>query len=607
MSELSPKTPAEIELTDIPGSSLTATPTGRLHRFRDWISDLFSSIMVKEARQSLKSYQFFVTYSIVIAAVAIWTVLMFFGDYNTYSQTNSEDLSNYLFHGYCVILGIPLCVIVPFSAFRSLAREYEDGTIQLISITTMKPYQIVLGKLSTAMLQMVIYLSVIAPCIALTYMLDGISYPLIGIVLLIAVGGSIFLTILGLLLAGASRSYAMGMGISVFFILGLGLLYIGWWNLLDEMLGGYGFNANDFLSDEGQLGTYGTTAFFGSIAVVMLTAAAAQISFDSDNRSTPIRIALLFQLTLFVGLLVMIAALIRRPEPMFAMSIFAGHFWLVIGCMLVSEKPGLSNRVQRKLPKSLFGRTFFSLLMPGPGRGYLFAVGCLLASASVSLVIDNCGGWFPISPSSNSSGGPAQPAGWRLMLTASAIVCLYPVFYLSLVYLWMTFLRKYTRLQSTGALAPLIGLVSGFLIVSSISLISYTLWVYVEDRIVTSPRYYSSYESHPSFFGCFNWYVGIFFTGETVFNPGRTGSQLYEKLYYFLPFMAIAIPTTSLAGLLAIRDLRYQPTAAPVRVAEEIERDQAARLSATATLPEGESIDEIFGKLPDKKPPADSD
>jgi len=300
MSELSPKTPADMELSDIPGSPLTAVPTGILHRFRDWLSDLFSSIMVKEARQALKSYQFFVTYSIVIVAVAIWTILMFFGDYNTYRQTNSEDLSNYLFHGYCVILGIPLCVIVPFSAFRSLAREYEDGTIQLISITTMKPYQIVLGKLSTAILQMVIYLSVIAPCIALTYMLDGISYPLIGLVLLIAVGGSIFLTILGLLLAGASKSYALGMGISVFFVLGLGILYLAWLGILAEMLSGYGFNANNLLSNDGQLGIYGMAAFFGSIAVVMLTAAAAQISFESDNRSTPIRIAILFQLTLFV-------------------------------------------------------------------------------------------------------------------------------------------------------------------------------------------------------------------------------------------------------------------------------------------------------------------
>jgi len=49
--------------------------------------------MVKEARQSLKSYQFFVTYSIVIVTVAIWTVLMFFGESTRFSQTDWEDVS----------------------------------------------------------------------------------------------------------------------------------------------------------------------------------------------------------------------------------------------------------------------------------------------------------------------------------------------------------------------------------------------------------------------------------------------------------------------------------------------------------------------------------
>lgn len=594
MSEISPKTPADIDLAEIPGSSLTATPLGRGHRFRDWLSDWFSSIMVKEARQALKSYQFFVTYTIVILTVAIWTILMFFGD-SRFSQTNWEEVSRNLFYGYCVILGVPLCIIVPFSAFRSLAREYEDGTIQLISITTMKPYQIVLGKLSTAMLQMVIYLSVIAPCIALTYMLEGISYPLIGVTLLIAVGGSIFLTILGLLLAGASRSYALGMGISVFFVLGLGLLYIGWWNLIDWMLGAYGFNTNDFVSDEGQLATYGLTAFFGSIALVMLTAAAAQISFASDNRSTPIRIALLIQLTLFVAFLVMMSAIIRHPAPLFIMGVFAGHFWLIVGCMLVSEKPGLSARVQRTLPKTLLGRTSFSLLMPGPGRGYLFATGCLFASILASLIIGACGDWFPITPSRNFIGGPPQPE-WSTVLIASAITCWHPLFYLSLVYLWMCFLRRYTRLQGTGALAPFIGLLSGFLIVSTLSLVAYTLWINLEVPPGT-PYYYSS--SQPSFFGCFNWYTTISCIGDDMFGSG-SGGQFLGELVYFLPFLTIAIPTTLLASLLAVRDLRYQPTAAPVRVVEEIERNQAERHAAPA-LPEGESIDEIFGALPDKK------
>ena len=475
MSDLSAKPGADVDPADIPGSVLTTTPSSRFERLRDWLSDRFSSIMVKEARQSLKSYQFFITYTIVIFAVVAWTILMFFGE-ATGGLNNSEQLSEALFYGYCMILGIPLCLVVPFSAFRSLAREYEDGTIQLISITTMKPYQIVLGKLSTAMLQMVIYLSVIAPCIALTYMLDAISYPLIAIMLAIAVGGSIFLTILGLLLAGASRSYALSMGISVFFVLGLGSLYLGWWNIVEEMVTGYGFNANNFKRPEEQFSIYGIFAFFASTALVMLTAAGAQISFESDNRSTATRIAMLIQLTLFLAMIVM--AGITMPgtvEIIFIMTVFAGHFWLVVGCMLVSERPGISDRVQRTLPSTWLGRSFFSFLMPGPGRGFLFAVSCLIASVSATIVVFAVTNWLEITPLTNF--GPIRTRlAWADILIPAATTCLYPLFFLSLVYLWMSFLRAFTGLRGTGALGPFIGLLSGVLFVAATSIAAYTLW-----------------------------------------------------------------------------------------------------------------------------------
>ena len=594
MSNLPIKPTADVELADIPGSALTTSPTSRFDRFRDWLSDCFSSIMVKEARQSLKSYQFFITYTIVIFAVAAWTVLMFFGEM-TNGRTNWEQLSESLFYGYCIILGVPLCLVVPFSAFRSLAREYEDGTIQLISITTMKPYQIVLGKLSTSLLQMVIYLSVIAPCIALTYMLDAISYPLIAVILLIAVGGSIFLTILGLLLAGASRSYALSMGISVFFVLGLGALFLCWWGLLSTMISGYGFNANDFVSSEGQVGLYAFTGFFGSTALVMLTAAGAQISFESDNRSTATRIAMLIQLTLFLGLIAMLTSEMSVGlEVVFIASIFAGHFWLIVGCMLVSERPGLSDRVQRTLPKTWLGRSFFSFLMPGPGRGYLFAVSCLLASVAASCAIFVvCHG---LGITAVSSVGPVRGnLTLAEVLVAAASICLYPLFYLSLVYLWMSFLRTFTGLKSTGALAPLIGLLSGVLFVSAFSIVSYTLWYNFEQP----PGSYYSPLSNPGFCGCFNWYLGISYMGEQIFGGGGNLGP-WQDLLYFVPFAALAIPTTLVAALLAIRELRYRPTVAPTRVAEEIERTKAERHTAPA-LPAGESIDEIFGVLPDKK------
>jgi len=201
-------------------------------------------------------------------------------------------------------------------------------------------------------------------------------------------GGSIFLTILGLLLAGASRSYALSMGISVFFVLGLGGLYLGWWNIIDELVTGYGFNANDFRGPQAQVGVYSIAAFVGSTALVMLTAAGAQISFASDNRSTATRIAFLIQLTLFLGLMVMLAmAVPNQLEGVFYMSVFAGHFWLVVGCMLVSERRGLSDRVQRTLPKTWLGRSLFSFLMPGPGRGFLFAASCLIATVLGTFVI----------------------------------------------------------------------------------------------------------------------------------------------------------------------------------------------------------------------------
>jgi len=120
----------------------------------------------------------------------------------------------------------------------------------------------------------------------------------------------------------------------------------------------------------------------------------------------------------------------------------------------------------------------------------------------------------------------------------------------------MSFLRKYSRLQSTGALAPFIGLVSGFLLVLMISLIAYTLWTNFE-KPYGSPSYYSP---QASFFGCFNWYIAINVIGDKVFSSG-TATQLSSELHHFLPFMAIAIPTTLFAALLAIRELRYQPTA----------------------------------------------
>jgi len=55
-----------------------------------------------------------------------------------------------------------------------MASELEDGTFETLSLSTLSPGPILVGKLSDAALQLIVYLSVIAPCIALTYLLRGV-------------------------------------------------------------------------------------------------------------------------------------------------------------------------------------------------------------------------------------------------------------------------------------------------------------------------------------------------------------------------------------------------------------------------------------------------
>lgn len=619
-----PRRLGEAATVQIPKSSITHAPEGKLARARDWLSDRFSSIMVKEARQALKSYQFFVTYTLVIVAVAVWALVVFVdGAAGLQRRPNWEQISETLYTGFCLILGVPLGIVVPFSAFRSLAKEYEDGTIQLISITTMKPYQIVIGKLGTALLQMTIYLSVVAPCIALTYMLDAISYPLIVLTLSIAIGGSIFLTILGLLLAGASRSYTLGMGISVFFVLGLGVLFISWCNLIPEMVDGSFFDANFATSTEGQIVTFGFVAFFGSTAVLMLTAAAAQISFESDNRSTAIRIAFLLQLMLFLAMVIMISPLMRTEmQGIFFVSIFAGHFWLIVGSLMVGESPKLSQRVQRSLPKGLVGRSFMSLLMPGPGRGFLFTIACMVGSI---LAVAVAGYFESIAAGgqmlwSMTFGGFSQSSTFdadyqtmiALMPSANTtfisdifvtvvLTIVYPIFYLSLTYLTMIALRASTRIQMSGALGPLTGLLLSTFFVFTTTVGVYTIWYNVGGD-ARGYRYSNTVTLGPDqldYIAHLNWYLGISTLGDQLFGF-RGGGNVRQYFLTFLPAVAVALFAFLPAFLMAIRELRYLPSTAPKKVQAEIKQEKSER-TPKPVLPVGESLDEIFGEIPKSK------
>ncbi|MEZ6069850.1 MAG: hypothetical protein R3C10_06120 [Pirellulales bacterium] len=90
-----------------------------LERWLERVGDRLNPILVKETRQLLKSKQFTLTFLLLLLCGWGWTFVgaSMVGPGIFYAHGRE------LFFGYFVVLAFPLCVVVPYGAYRSLAAE----------------------------------------------------------------------------------------------------------------------------------------------------------------------------------------------------------------------------------------------------------------------------------------------------------------------------------------------------------------------------------------------------------------------------------------------------------------------------------------------------
>ncbi len=321
----------------------TATPTtstasvdrvwsGLEQKLEQW-GERLNPILVKEARQALKSKQFTITFSLLLIAAWMWSLL---GIVSQLPDIYYAPSGLNLLLGYYFILAVPLLLIVPFSAFRSLACEREDLTYELLSISTLSSRQIITGKLGSAILQMIVYYSALAPCIAFTYLLRGVD--IVSVVLLLAYTFclSVLLCCIGLVFAGISTSRQWQSLLSVLLL--LCLIGVGFFWAM--MIGAIAFNGlSDFPLDDAEFWIAQGAVFtaFASYVVLLILVASAQNSFASDNRSTRIRIAIFAQTVLFIGWLTYAWVRFAEAEMLMIAIIFAVIHWYVYGVLMSGE------------------------------------------------------------------------------------------------------------------------------------------------------------------------------------------------------------------------------------------------------------------------------
>jgi len=380
----------------------------RSNQLREKMSDWVNPILVKEARQALKSRQFVVTFFLLL--LVSW-VISSFGVIFAGEQLEFGAIGGYFFSCYYMVLSVAIFLIVPLGAYRSLLAERDENTYELLSITTLSPRQIVWGKLSSAFLQLLIYYSSISPFIAFCALLQGFDLPIAAFVLVMSMIVSMGASLIAITFASFSKRKHWQMFSMLVLLAGLCWLVFGSWGLIGmTSFQSLPFDDADFWLVIGLL-----LVGFCSYFVLLLQLATAQLTFETDNRSTPIRITCSVQFWLLwsigcFGVLVFYI-FVRGYSSIFSSSVslnildeiatvclvLSGIHWSVVGLFAATEDDHLSRRARRSLPSNGMVRLLSVPFIPGGQRGYLYL---LLHLAALMFIVT---GLQILIPSARSS------------------------------------------------------------------------------------------------------------------------------------------------------------------------------------------------------------
>ena len=346
--------------------SALLTLIARLER----LGDRFNPIVVKEVRQALKSRQFVGTFLLLL--LAAWAGSIFGVSYLGESiDYGSPAVAFYA--GFFFALCVAALVIVPFSTFRSIVEERAETTLELLQITALSPVQIVRGKTLSAMVQVLVYYCAIAPFIAFTALLPGFDVVLVAFSLIMLLITALCFSMVALAIgAYARKTTSQSVAALIVIVLALGGM-------------GTFFSA---VSAVGERIRFDEPETWWALALIVFLGlstgflceqgAVSQLTFDSDNRSTRLRLASCAQwLFCWIGL---VAFLNARHWPALSPNASSANLTMttiyitVLGLLFVSEPDSLSRRVSRGLPRSRALRVLWAPFLPGGARGLLFAL-----------------------------------------------------------------------------------------------------------------------------------------------------------------------------------------------------------------------------------------
>ena len=362
-----------------------------------WIDDRLNPVFVKEVRQALRGRLFRIGFVIVLViAILVSASMLIDAGVGQFRPNGGEPVVSAhegrdFFIGVFVCLNLAVLGLVPFAAFLSMAAEWDENTADLLVISNLRPRQILLGKLLSAVTQSALFFSVFTPFLSLAFLLRGVDLFAGGLLLFASAFFSTGLAMVGIALSTLSRNkFSRVLLMAALAGMSVACIAAGA-AMADELLRSPG----DLRTREGKLAVAAIATFFSALFAFGFAAGCNMLAHPEENRSTGVRAltsAMLLAALVF-GSVILSYAPDRDGVSAMSIMFLLGLFPSVL--FFVSERESLGRRVGRNVPKNAALALLATPWLPGGGRGVLF----LLLHVAAVLAFSVAGHRLMIGPS----------------------------------------------------------------------------------------------------------------------------------------------------------------------------------------------------------------
>ncbi len=337
-------------------------------RFGQSVSERASPMVVKEIRQGLRTRTFWIFFTLLLIACMVGALIAF-------AASSTGEAGGGAFIAFFSMLSVVQFFVIPFTAYRSMAREQDDETWVLLTLTGMGPRRVIFGKITSFVLQGALYSCAAAPFLLFSYFLNGIGLPTILFAMCFAAAYQVFLVSIAVSIATAAHTKLMRS------LLQFAVLAILFQGLMMGIGGGSGL-AQFFRRDSVDFDfifACGCVLFaMLSTAALLFESAAAGLSLTTENYSRGPRIAFLVQIIGGTLLFAASAQVMHSTRVLPFGSALVSAYAVFIGTYIAADLDGLARILEPKRG---------SVLSPGAYRGFILVTTALLLCNGVLLVM----------------------------------------------------------------------------------------------------------------------------------------------------------------------------------------------------------------------------